>query len=297
MTINRTFDLLDNLKLNHEKSDILVAKREGNWVKFSTNDYIEHARNFAFGLLAMGFKKGDKIATVSNNRSEWNFVDMGMAMVGVVHVPVYPTIGNDEFKYILSHSDARMLIVSDLSLFKHLQPIVRKIGKLKNIFTFNYYENIPCWTIITELGFNNKIRFSDKFQKISSSVQPDDIVTIIYTSGTTGLPKGVMLSHRNLLSNAQGVFDLFPLDDSDNILSFLPLCHVYERMVNYLFQWRGCSIYYAESLGPIAQNLAEIKASAFVSVPRVIERIYDRIVSMGEDLKGVKRAIFLWYLG
>jgi len=292
MKINRTFDLLENLRAHHNKADILAAKREGKWVGFSVDDYIRNATNFAYGLLSMGFKKGDKIATVSNNRPEWNFVDMGMALAGVVHVPVYPTIGDDEYKYILSHSDAKMLIVSDLSAYKRLKPIAGKIWKLKKVYTFNYYDDVPHWSEITNAGFENKIRYRDELEKISSSIDPDDLFTIIYTSGTTGLPKGVMLSHRNLLSNVEGAFDLYPLDDSDRVLSFLPLCHVYERMVNYLFQWKGCSIYYAESLGTIAQNLKEIRASGFATVPRVIERIYDRIVSKGEDLKGVKRKIF-----
>lgn len=297
MQIDRTFDLLENLRLNHNKPDILVAKREGNWVRFSVDDYIRNARNFAYGLLAMGFKKGDKIATVSNNRPEWNFVDMGMALIGVVHVPVYPTIGDDEYKYVFSHSDAKMLIVSDLAAYNRLKPIAGKIGKIKKrIYSFNYYEDVPNWTEITRLGFSNKIKYREKLEKISTSILTDDLATIIYTSGTTGMPKGVMLSHRNLLSNVEGVRDLYPLNDSDRVLSFLPLCHVYERMVNYLFQNKGCSIYYAENLGTIAQNLAEIKASAFATVPRVIERIYDRIVSKGEDLKGLKRMIFFMSL-
>ena len=292
MKINRTFDILENLRAHHNKPDILSAKREGEWVGFSVDDYIYNAMNFAYGLLSMGFKKGDKIATVSNNRPEWNFVDMGMALAGVVHVPIYPTIGDDEYKHILSHSDAKMLIVSDLAAYKRLKPIAGKIWKLKKVFTFNYYEDVPHWSEITGSGFANKVRYRNELEKISASILPDDLVTIIYTSGTTGLPKGVMLSHRNILSNVEGVFDLYPLDDSDRILSFLPLCHVYERMVNYLFQWKGCSIYYAESLGTIAKNLAEIKASAFATVPRVIERIYDRIVSKGEDLTGLKKKIF-----
>ncbi|MFO8002407.1 MAG: AMP-binding protein, partial [Marinilabilia sp.] len=292
MKIDRTFDLLENLRHHHNKPDILVAKREGSWVGFSVDDYIRNAMNVAYGLLAMGFKKGDKIATVSNNRPEWNFVDMGMALIGVVHVPVYPTIGDDEYKHIFSHSDAKMLIVSDRASYQRLKPIAGKIWKLKRIYTFNYYENIPHWSEITQTGFKNKIRYRDELEKISASISGDDLLTIIYTSGTTGLPKGVMLSHRNILSNVEGSFNLYPLNDSDRVLSFLPLCHVYERMVNYLFQWKGCSIYYAENLGTIAQNLAEIKASAFATVPRVIERIYDRIVSKGEDLKGTKRKIF-----
>ncbi len=296
MKIERTFDLLENLRLKHNKSDLLMAKREGSWVKFSVEDYIRNAKNFAYGLLALGFKIGDKIVTVSNNRPEWNFADMGMALIGVVHVPVYPTIGDDEYKYIFSHSDAKMLIVSDLPTYKRIQPIAKKVGKLKRIFSFNYYENVPHWSEITQAGFNHKVKYREELTRISASVEPDDLATIIYTSGTTGLPKGVMLSHRNILSNVQGVIDLYPLDDKDRILSFLPLCHVYERMVNYLFQWKGCSIYYAENLGTIAQNLAEIKASAFVTVPRVIERIYDRIVSKGEELKGFKRIIFFMSL-
>ncbi len=292
MQIKRTFDLLENLRINHSKQDVLAAKREGSWVKFSTNDYIRNARNFAYGLLSMGFKKGDKIATVSNNRPEWNFVDMGMSMIGVVHVPVYPTIGDDEYKHIFSHSDAKMLIVSDLPTYKRLQPIAKKIWKLRHIFTFNYYEGVPNWTEITQAGFDHKVKYREKLDEISRSIDQDDLLTIIYTSGTTGLPKGVMLSHRNILSNVRGAFDLYPLGDDDRTLSFLPLCHVYERMVNYLFQWKGCSIYYAESLGTIAVNLKEIKASAFATVPRVIERIYDRIVSKGGELKGFKRTVF-----
>jgi len=292
MRIDRTFDLLENLRLNHEKSDILVAKREGNWVKFSTEDYVRNARNFAFGLLAMGLKKGDKIATVSNNRPEWNFVDMGMAMVGVVHVPVYPTMGDEDYRHILSHSDSKMLLVSDLPTYKRLFPIAKKIGKLRKVYTFNHYEDVPNWTEVTREGFNAKIKFRDQFDKVSASITSDDLLTIIYTSGTTGLPKGVMLTHRNILSNIEGVENLYPLDESDRILSFLPLCHVYERMVNYLFQKKACSIYYAENLGTIAQNMAEIKASAFATVPRVIERIYDRIVSKGEELRGFKRMVF-----
>ncbi|MGQ1890267.1 AMP-dependent synthetase/ligase [Thermophagus sp. OGC60D27] len=296
MRITRTFDLLENFRQNYNKTDILAAKRDGTWIKFSAEDYIHNAKNFAYGLLALGFKKGDKIATISNNRPEWNFVDMGMAMAGVVHVPVYPTLGEEDFKHILSHSDAKMLIVADLPTYRRLEPIVRKITKLKWIYTFNYYEGIPHWSEITRDGSENKVKYRDKLTAISDSIQPEDLLTIIYTSGTTGLPKGVMLSHQNILSNVEGVFNLYPLGPDDRILSFLPLCHVYERMVNYLFQWKGCSIYYAENLGTIAINLAEVKASAFVTVPRVIERIYDRIVSKGEGLRGLKRLIFFMSL-
>ncbi len=292
MKIERTFDILENLKLNLDKADILAAKREGEWVRFSVDDYYTNARNFGYGLLAKGFKKGDKIATVSNNRPEWNFVDMGMAMIGVVHVPVYPTIADDEYLYILNHSDARMLIVSDLQLYQRLLPVAQEVNALQEIYTFNFYEGISHWSEISQLGISQKVRYREELKRISASILPDDLTSIIYTSGTTGMPKGVMLSHRNFISNAEGVFDFYPLEPSFKVLSFLPLCHVYERLVNYLYQWKGCSIYYAENLGTIVQNLVEIEASAFVTVPRVIERIYDRIVSKGENLRGLKRWIF-----
>ncbi len=294
MEIKRTFDLLINLKHNINKEDILCTKRDGEWVKFSVKEYNEQARLFSYGLLAKGFKKGDKIATVSNNRPEWNFVDMGMSMIGVVHVPIYPTISNEEYKYILEHCDARMLIVSDIILYKRLKEVAKDIECIKEIYTFNTIPGAANWGEITSLGEQERIRWKDEFKQIRNNISEDELVSIIYTSGTTGNPKGVMLSHKNFISNMKDAIPRYPLDASDNILSFLPLCHVYERMINYLFQANGCSIYYAENLATIAQNLVEIKATAFVTVPRVIERIYDKLVSKGKDLSGAKKALFFW---
>ncbi|MCU4175740.1 AMP-dependent synthetase/ligase [Carboxylicivirga sp. N1Y90] len=294
MEIKRTFDLLDNLKQEFNKPDILCAKRNGEWVKFSVTEYSEQARLFSLGLLALGLQKGDKIATVSNNRPEWNFVDMGMSMVGVVHVPIYPTISDEEYRFILEHSDAKILIVSDLSLYKRLKVIASEVESITDIYTFNEVEGAKNWNDIVHLGETEKVRWKDEFNDRKNSIQESDLVSIIYTSGTTGNPKGVMLSHENFMSNMKASIPLFPLSPRDNILSFLPLCHVYERMINYLYQANGCSIYYAENLATIAQNLVEIKATAFVTVPRVIERIYDKLVSKGEDLSGIKRSIFFW---
>lgn len=292
MRIERTFDLLENIRQNYKKADVLAAKREGNWVKFSSEDYNRNAKMFSYGLLAKGFKKGDKIATVSNNRPEWNFVDMGMSMAGVIHVPIYPTIGDDEYRHILEHSDARILIVSDLTLYERLKPIANQIENIEEVYTFNFYEGIPNWSDIYRLGEESRVVYKEQLKQIRESINPDEVVSIIYTSGTTGLPKGVMLTHRNFMSNVKACANLFPLTPEDRTLSFLPVCHVFERMVNYLFQYKGCSIYYAENLGTIAQNMVEIQASAFATVPRVIERIYDRIVSKGGDLKGFKRFVF-----
>lgn len=292
--MKRTYDLLDNLKTNFDKPDILCAKRDGEWVNFSVDEYIENARNFAKGLLAKGFKKGDKIATVSNNRPEWNFVDMGMAMAGVVHVPIYPTISDEEYRYILDHCDARLLIVSDVSLYKRLSVIANEIPAIEAVYTFNTIEQAPNWSEIAELGEKEKLKWKEELKHRRESASENDLVSIIYTSGTTGMPKGVMLSHKNFMSNMYGAKPLFDLGPNDRALSFLPLCHVYERLINYLYQANGCSIYYAENLGTIARDLANIKATVFVTVPRVIERIYDKLVSKGEDLSGIQRIIFFW---
>ncbi len=290
--IERTFDLLDNLRQNHNRPDILMAKREGYWVNFSAEDYNRTSRHFSYGLMAKGLKKGDTIATVSNNRPEWNIADMGMSMIGVIHVPVYPNIGDDEYQFILDHSDVKILLVSDLAHYKKLKPICDSLNKNIEVYSFDYNSGIPHWGEITRLGIANRVAFKDELKKIRASISPSDVVSIIYTSGTTGMPKGVMLTHENFLSNVKACANLFNLSSEDRILSFLPLCHVFERMVNYLFQYLGCAIYYAESLGTISQNLAEVQANAFATVPRVIERIYDRIVSKGEDLTGLKKIIF-----
>lgn len=291
MNIERTFDLLEHLRQNHNRADILVAKREGQWIKFSAEDYGRTSRRFSYGLMSLGFEKGDKIATISNNRPEWNMADMGMSMLGVVHVPVYPTLGEEEYKYILEHSDAKMLLVHDRATWQRLKPVVDAVG-LKHFYTFIYYEDLPHWSEVTKLGETARVKCKEELRRIKDSILPGDLASIIYTSGTTGMPKGVMLSHSNFMSNMKACAPLFPLESGDRILSFLPLCHVFERMVNYLFQFKGCSIHYAENIGTIAQNMVEIQAQAFVTVPRVIERIYDKIVSKGEDLSGIKRLIF-----
>ncbi len=292
MKLERTFDLLQVLRAEHSTLPVLAAKREGQWIHFTSEDYSRTAKRFSYGLLAMGFEKGDKIATISNNRPEWNMVDMGMSMIGVIHVPIYPTISDEEFEYILDHCDAKALIVSDKALYNKLRPIADKIDKLESVHTFNYYEKIPHWGEITQLGEQKRVVKKDELNLIRESILPDDVVSIIYTSGTTGMPKGVQLTHRNFMSNVYGCSTYFPLKPGDRVLSFLPLCHVFERMVNYLFQSLACTIYYAENLGTISQNMVEIKANAFVTVPRVIEKIYDKIVSKGEHLTGIKRTLF-----
>jgi len=294
MEVRRTFDIVDQLFEKYNKDIALSVKRNGQWENFSTNEYKEFVDNFSYGLLAMGFEKGTKIATVSNNRPEWNFIDMGMGQIGCVHVPIYPTIGPDEYRHILKHSDARIMIVSSEELYQKVKPIADEIDTIENVYTFDQVEGAPNWSEIVELGKQNKEKFKEKLKEVKASVDENDLFSIIYTSGTTGVPKGVMLSHKNFISNVHGTKDKLPLTSEERVLSFLPLCHVFERMVNYLFQFNGCPIYYAESIDTIGENLKEVKPHGFAAVPRVIEKLYDKIIMKGKELSGVKKSLFFW---
>lgn len=296
MEITRIFDLLDHLKNNYPSDAILAAKKNGNWIKYSTDDYIRYSNLFSIGLLALGFEKGDKIATVTNNRPEWNFIDMGMLQVGIVHVPLYPTISLDEYKYILTHSDVKAVIISDKQLYAKLERLIGTIPAITKVYIFNEVEGVANWNEIIALGEQNEAHFKTRFNEIKDTIKPEDLATIIYTSGTTGTAKGVMLSHRNLVTNFISTSKIQPLKYGHKVLSFLPLCHIFERMMNYHYQYLGISIYYAENMGTIAADLTEIKADGFTAVPRVLEKIYGKIVAQGKDLPWLKKEIFQWAL-
>lgn len=291
----RVFDLLEKYKDTYIAKDALAVKRDKQWEYFSSEDYIRLSHRFAYGLMALGYKKGDKIATISNNRPEWNFTDMGMAMLGVVHVPIYPTISESEYTFILEHSAVRSLIVSDKLVYKRIANIVSNVKSIEAVYAFNKdVEGVEYWDDIMALGAEKEEEYQADLEKIKASISEDDLFTLIYTSGTTGISKGVMLSHKNILSNAIATVPIQPMAYGDRTLSFLPLSHVYERMMNYNYQYKGISIYYAESLATIVANLKEIKANGFNTVPRVLEKIYDNIIAKGKDLKGFKKRIFFW---
>ncbi|RLD60381.1 MAG: long-chain fatty acid--CoA ligase, partial [Bacteroidetes bacterium] len=201
MEVRRNFDIVDQLVEKHNKDIALSVKRNGKWENFSTNEYKENVDNFSYGLLALGFKKGDKIASVSNNRPEWNFIDMGLGQIGAVHVPIYPNIGADEYRHILKHSDARIMIISSSEAYEKLKPLVDETPSIEKAYTFDEVEGAANWSEIIELGKSNKEKFEAELPKIKDAVEPTDLFSIIYTSGTTGLPKGVMLSHDNFISN------------------------------------------------------------------------------------------------
>lgn len=294
MEITRTFDLLDRMKTQFPKKDALAGKQNGKWITYSTQEYIDYVYYTSYGLLSLGFKKGDKIATISNNRPEWNFVDFGMAQIGIVHVPIYPTISQEDYRHILKHSGVKAVIVSSKSIYNKIEPLVRKIRKLEHVFSFVDIEGVDHWNKIIDEGKETREQFRDKVQQLSQEISKDELVSIIYTSGTTGAPKGVMLSHNNLVTNFISTSKAHQLGHEHRALSFLPLCHVYERMMNYHFQYKGISIYYSESLGSIASDLREVKPHIFNTVPRLLEKVYDTIIGKGKNLPYIKKVIFFW---
>lgn len=276
------------------KDDALAVKVKGQWIKYSTIEYINYSYWFNYGLQKLGLSKGDKIATITNNRPEWNFVDMGMAMTGVIHVPVFATLNAKEYEYILNHSDAKLVFISDKKLYDLIQPLCNKIKLIENIYTFDNIEGAKNWMEIVDSGKNNESAYKEGTEKIKKEISPNDLATIIYTSGTTGLSKGVMLSHKNLVSNFISAEKVFQLKISDKYLSILPLCHVGGRLGNYQTQYSGCSIYYAENMGTIAINMKEIKPQGFDAVPRILEKIYDTVIAKGKKLTGIKKKMFFW---
>ncbi len=295
MNITRTFDLLPRYKAQFRtKDDALAGKVDGKWVKYSIDDYIETADNISYALLKYGIEKGDKIATITTNRPEWNFLDMGIAQIGAVHVPIYPTISESDYEYILKHAEVKMVFVEGQELLRKIEKILPTIPTIKEVYTFKKIDNVKPLAEFVSLGKENSI--PEKLEKIKNSITPDDTATLIYTSGTTGTSKGVTLSHNNFISQVLDLYHIFPVDDTSKCLSYLPVSHVYERTNLYVYQYLGVSIYYAQNMGTIADNLKEISPEMLTTVPRLLEKVYDKIVAKGMKLKGVKRAMFLWAL-
>ena len=292
MNVQRTFDLLDRYEELFPKDDALCFKQDGKWVKFSTRDYINNSYKFYYGLYEDGFRRGDKIITISSNRPEWNISDMGMSMLGIVHVPVFTSLSSREYEYIIENSGSKMIIISDRKLLKCLSPALK--DNLDRVISFDAIEGIRNWKEIIEKGNKCTETTKSEVEKLKKIISPGDFATLIYTSGTTGKSKGVMLSHRNLVSNFLAASDVFKLNPSNKYLSILPLCHVGGRLGNYQTQYSGASIYYAENMGTIAANMQEIKPDGFDAVPRVLEKFYDVIISKGKNLSGIKKSIFFW---
>ncbi|MFH2094733.1 MAG: long-chain fatty acid--CoA ligase, partial [Bacteroidota bacterium] len=271
------------------------CKRNNTWQKFSGAQYSLFAERIAAGLLSLGLQRGDKVATVfTNNRPEWNFIDMGIQLAGMIHVPIYPTISDDDHAYILKHAEVKVVFTSDLSALKKMQPLAERNDTIKKLYTVNEISDAENWNELLKLGRENAEKFSGTLESIRKECDPSEVATIIYTSGTTGQPKGVMLTHENIVSNMLAARHIHNYGKGNRCLSFLPLCHVFERTINYHFQLMGISIYYAENMGTISDNLKEVKPHLFISVPRLLESVYDKIIMKGRDLGGFKKMIFFW---
>lgn len=294
--VTRTFDILERYLQEFPRKDALGGKKGEEWYTYSTEEYNNKSHQFALGLLALGLEKGDKVATVTTNRPEWNFVDMGMSMTGVIHVPIYPTIGEEEYRYILKHAEVKMLIVGDAKLYEKLLPLANLLEGLELVYAFEDIKGAKNYEEILELGESKRAEFEGELNELKDSVQPEDLATLIYTSGTTGVPKGVMLTQENLVSNFVMHAGMHNLGKDHHVISFLPLCHVYERSVNYHFQYKGMGVYYVSNLSQIVSAIKEIKPHMFNSVPRLLEKIYDGFVAKGKELSGIKKAIYFWAL-
>jgi long-chain acyl-CoA synthetase len=292
MEITRVFDILELYKTQFKKEDVLSSKVNKEWKNHSSEDLIKNVNYVSHGLLTLGLTDKDKVAIISNNRPEWNFCDYGCQQANIVTVPIFPTISNTDLQFILNHAEVKAIFISDKAILAKLTAIEKEIPNVKHIISFNPIEGIMSFSDFLALGKKNEI--AEKLNDIKKSILPSNLLTILYTSGTTGTPKGVMITHHNLVSNVTACQGFAPFQSTWKALSFLPLNHVYERMVSTLYLYKGISIYYAEGLETIGDNLKEIKPQIFVSVPRLIERVYEKITATGEKLTGTKRKIFDW---
>jgi long-chain acyl-CoA synthetase len=294
MEITRIFDLLENY-WKYSKSNALACKEKGKWITYSDEDFRTNVEHLAYGMMVKGIKPGDRVAIIANNRPEWNFADYAAQVCGAISVPIYPTISEFDLEFITKDAEISLFFISTRELYNKVKSITDKVNPSIMLYCFNEEgADVPHWRELVRIGSKNPQ--TESLNKIKDSIKADDLVTILYTSGTTGTPKGVMLSHHNLLSNSFASQTLAPFHHSWKALSFLPLNHVYERMLNTLYIYLGVSIYYAESLETIADNLKEVKPEIFATVPRLLEKVYDKIVAKGAELTGVKKALFFWAL-
>lgn len=280
-----------------EKNNIpaaLVTKYNGEWVKTSTQDYVDQSNAISRALLRLGIQKNDKIAIISSsNRTEWNIMDIGVLQVGAQNVPIYPTISEEDYEYILNHSEAKYCFVSDIEVYAKIKTILQNLNHLQDVYSFNEIDGCKNWKELLHLG--NDSSNQDVVEDRKNHVKPEDLATIIYTSGTTGKPKGVMLSHHNIVSNVLDSSPRIPFEEGTSVaLSFLPICHIFERVILYIYQYYSVSIYFAESIEKLSENIKEVQPTVFSVVPRLLEKVYDKIYAKGTELTGIKKKLFFW---
>jgi len=298
-TPRRVFDLLQYQLERFPQTDAFAQKVGDEWKAYSTAESLEIIGALAWGLHGLGIRKGDRVANVTEtNRVEWNFIDGAVMSLGAIHLPIYPNITAEEYEYILSESDAKLLFVSSERLYRLIGPLRYKLPALQDIYTYDPVNCVRQWTQIKTAGQeglserNNKIAL----EKIKAAVNPEDLATLIYTSGTTGNPKGVMLSHANLVTMCMICAPIIQSASHMRALSFLPLCHIYERTVINFYVYCGISVYFAQNLDTIGENLREVRPQIFSTVPRLLEKIYEEIVGRGNQLSGLKKAFYFWAL-
>ncbi|MGB3343133.1 MAG: long-chain fatty acid--CoA ligase [Aequorivita sp.] len=290
----RLFDFPYYQLAHYPLDKALITKYDGKWVPTSTQEYLDKANAISRALIRMGVMPNDKVALISTtNRTEWNICDIGIMQTGAQDVPVYPTISEEEYQYVLNHSECVYCFVSDKEVYDKVMAIKANVPSLKEVYTFNEIKGAKNWSEVLELGKDDSNQ--EEVEKRMAAIKEDDLATLIYTSGTTGKPKGVMLSHKNIASNAKFSEERLPIvNGKSSALSFLPVCHVYERMLHYMYQYCGVELYFAESLETISENLKEVKPEVMTAVPRVLEKVYDKIYTKGTELTGIKKTLFFW---
>lgn len=293
-TISRIFDFAYYQLENYNLQKSLVSKASGSWEATSSKEFVEKMNIVSRGLLSLGVKPNDKIALISSsNRTEWNIMDMALSQIGAINVPIYPTISKGDYKYIFNHAEVKLCFLSDKELFDKADAIKDEVKSLKGIYSFDVIEGCKHWEELFNLGADETLQ--EKVDSLKDKVKSDDLATIIYTSGTTGVPKGVMLSHGNIVSNVIDSVPRLPIvKGQSTVLSFLPVCHVFERMLHYLYIYSGITINYAESIEKIADNVKEVQPNFMSVVPRLLEKIYDSIIAKGAALTGIKKKLFFW---
>ena len=289
--MKRLFDIPLYQLENYPNEGMFVSKLNGAWIPTSTQEFVDLTYKLSKALIDLSIQPGDKIGIISTNRLEWNVIDIASLQIGAIVVPLYPTISENDYKYIFKDAGIKLCFVGSIDLYHKISNIKNELSELKKIYCFDQHSNVNHWKDIIN---STLIAQDSDVESRKNSIQSSELATIIYTSGTTGNPKGVMLSHSNILSNVEGCIERMPADQHSKVLTFLPVCHVYERMLHYLYMYMGCSIHFAESMDTIGENIKEVQPDMFTAVPRLIEKVYEKIIRKGEELTGLKKALFFW---
>lgn len=294
METTRLFDIPYRQLAKYPKADAFTMKINGNWEKTSIQEFINRATKLSKGLIALGVQPGDRVGLISPNRLEWNIVDIAIQQAGAINVPIYPTISEADYQFIFKDAHIKTVFIAGDELLEKVGPLKEKLDFLEYIYSFDKIYGCEHWTEVENMGTDE---FTDEMKRRMDAVKAEDLVSLIYTSGTTGNPKGVMLTHNNIMSNVLACEPRIPADSNSRALTFLPACHIYERMLQYLYMYIGTSIYYAESLDTIGDNIREVKPHIFTAVPRLLEKVFDKIMAKGEELTGIKKKLFFWAVG